>query len=161
MFGADETLARSPLVFAASKERLPTLAAHCAAATTINWACLGDVAGHPWSELGGDEAWGRVTLGHADPRANTVGLLAIGQEATSKQQRTDFGLADVDDDDFKSWFLELEENEYRDRGGGPLDEMLRFGAGVDVAQVSEAEACQTRSVVRRRPRTSPSSCRRR
>ncbi len=141
VFAADETLARSPLVFAASKERLPTLAEHCAPATAINWACLGDVAGHPWSELGGDEAWGRVTLGHADPRANTVGLLAIGQEATSKQQRADFGLADVDDDDFKSWFLELEENEYRDRGGGPLSEMLRFGAGVDVAQVSEAEAC--------------------
>ena len=66
------------------------------------------------TSLGGGSRWDTPTSW-----ANTVGLLAIGQEATSKQQRTDFGLADVDDDDFKSWFLELKENEYRDRGGGP------------------------------------------
>src|SRR4051794_22750588 len=79
VFGADETIARSPLVFAGPKERLQKLTDRCRAA--IKWVCLAGVADQPWIDVGGQEDWGQVTLGHADPQANTIGLLAVGQEA--------------------------------------------------------------------------------
>ena len=141
VFGADETLARSPLVFAASKERLPTLAEHCAPATAINWACLGDVAGHPWSELGGDEDLG---AGHARARRPAgEHCRVVGDRPGSDQQAAAHRLRarrrwTTTSSSPGSWSSRRTSIA---RGGGPLDEMLRFEAGIDVAQVSKAEAC--------------------
>ena len=88
VFGADETIARSPLVFAGPKERLQKLTDRCRA--SIEWVCLAGVADQRWIDVGGEEDWGQVKLGHADPKTNTVGLLAVGQEATSKLGTNDF-----------------------------------------------------------------------
>lgn len=139
VFGADETIARSPLVFAVPKERAPKLVDHCRPAP-INWTCLADVADRPWTDLDGDEAWGNVVVGHSDPARNTVGLLAVAHEATSNLP-ADFSFADVHADDFSTWFLDLEQRERPDDGAGPLAPMIAAGAGMDVAEVSEAEAC--------------------
>ncbi len=139
VFGTDETIARSPLVFAGPKERLQKLTARCRA--SIEWVCLAGVADQPWSNVGGEEDWGQVTLGHADPKTDTVGLLAVGQEATSKLGTNDVTSTNLEDDGFDTWFRGLEQNEKRDEGDGPLASLLRFDTGIDVAQVSEAEAC--------------------
>ena len=139
VFGADETIARSPLVFAGPKERLQKLTDRCRAA--IEWVCLAGVVDQRWIDVGGEEDWGQVKLGHADPKTNTVGLLAVGQEATSKLGTNDITSTNLDGDEFDTWFRGLEQNEKRDEGDGPLASLLRFDTGIDVAQVSEAEAC--------------------
>ena len=82
VFDAPERLARSPLVFVIWKDRLEVLASDQACGSTgIDWRCLGSLVDTPWSAIGGPSDWNNVAVGHADPKADTVGLLALGQEA--------------------------------------------------------------------------------
>jgi hypothetical protein len=142
IFGKPETLARSPLVFVVWKDRLQVLVTRCGSPAAVTWKCLGDLAGDEWTSLGAQEGWGAVKLAHADAANDTVGLVALGQEATSKLGRVDISSADIEDLDFSDWFVALEQQEQDGSADGPLAPMLQEGPSrLALAQVSEAEAC--------------------
>ncbi|HEY3673124.1 MAG TPA: substrate-binding domain-containing protein [Acidimicrobiia bacterium] len=144
VFGTPERLARSPLVFVIWKDRLQVLAGDqaCGSRARIDWRCLGDLAETPWSAIGGPGDWGSVAVGHADPAGDTVGVLALGQEATSKLGRVDLARSDIEDDEFYDWFADVERRVRPAGAGGPLALMLTRGPSeFGVAQVTEAEAC--------------------
>ena len=144
MFDAPERLARSPLVYVIWKDRLAVLASDqaCGSRAGIDWRCLGGLVDTPWSAIGGPSDWNNVAVGHADPRSDTVGLLALGQEATSKLGRVDLGRDDVQDFDFSDWFTDVERRVRPAPAGGQSTPMLTRGPSeLGVAQVTEAEAC--------------------
>jgi hypothetical protein len=70
-------LARSPLVIAVDATRAATLGEACD--DDVTWTCIGEIAGRPWSELGGDERWGQVKPAHGSPVDTAGGLLVLGQ----------------------------------------------------------------------------------
>lgn len=142
LFASDEVVARSPLVFVGRKDRMQTLTDHCQPGG-ITWACIGRLVGTPWSGVGGDPAWNEVTLGHADPATSTTGLVVLGQEATSElgKEPQQIDLTATQSDAFLSWFQNLEANVVVGGADGPLAQMVQLGAGSDVAEVTEAEAC--------------------
>jgi hypothetical protein len=49
----------------------------------LSWACLAEHAGTRWTALGGEETWGQLRVGHANPVRSGIGLLVIGQIAAS------------------------------------------------------------------------------
>jgi hypothetical protein len=54
--GQATVLATSDIVVAVDQARSEALAAHCG--DDPAWRCLGDAAGTPWADLGGDVRWG-------------------------------------------------------------------------------------------------------
>ena len=139
-FAADETVARSPLVFVGRNDRMKTLAEHCKPGA-IEWACVGGLVDTPWADIGGQPTWNQVAVGHADPATDAIGLLVVGQEATSKLGNHDFDATAVQADDFSAWFQNLESKVDFGGNDGPLAQMVQLGAGSDLAEVTEAEAC--------------------
>lgn len=135
-------IGRSPLVLAVWKDRAAVLASRCGGALT--WRCLGDVAGSPWGTLGGEEAWGDVKPGHADPASTGEGLAAIGQAAAQFFGRSDLSRDDYEDDAFLDWFTRLERAVPTGTGVGDESAfalMLTAGpAAYDVVAANEAVA---------------------
>jgi hypothetical protein len=142
LFGSPgEPLARSPLVLVTWKDRAAVLAPRCPA-TTVDWRCLGEAAGVPggWSALGGQAAWGPVKPGHGRPSTDEVGLLVLGQAASSYFGRDDLSTVDLDDDGFRRWFGALERS-VPQAAGSPLAVMLAAGpAAYDAVGTVEADA---------------------
>ena len=131
-------IARSPLVLAVWKDRGDVLAAHCGG--KLDWRCIGDVAGAPWASIGGQNAWGTVKPGHADPAVNGDGLLVIGQAASQFFGRSDLSRDDYTDDAFLDWFGRLERS-IRFDPGSAFERMLVVGPAIyDVVGTTEAEA---------------------
>ena len=135
-----ESVGRSPLVLAVWNDRATVLGAACG---DVDYRCLGDVAGTPWTTIGGDVRWGSVKPGHADPADDGDGLAVIGQAATQYLGRTDPSRDDYADDTFLEWFGRLE----RAVPGGltaaasPFERMLTAGpAAYDAVGTYEAEA---------------------
>jgi hypothetical protein len=58
-------------------------------------------AGGSWADAGGESAWGPVRLGHADPRDESIGLLAIGAIAAALMP-SDVTLELMSGDDFRT-----------------------------------------------------------
>lgn len=138
---AGAPLARSPLVLVTWKDRAAVLAPRCQA-NTVNWRCLGEAAGTPggWAALGGQAGWGPVKPGHGPPSSDGVGLLVLGQAASSYFGRSDLSTMDLDDDGFRRWFGGLERS-VPQSGGSPLALMLTAGpAAYDAVGTVEAEA---------------------
>ena len=142
-----EPLARSPLVFVARTDRAETLTAECGGEVT--WPCVGDVAGLPWSDIGGSEAWGRIRPAHANPLTNADGLLALGHAvgtfaATDEIPPDSVTRIDWDTDEFASWFPRLERAIPADAftRGDPFQRFLRgrLTATYDVVATTEAAA---------------------
>lgn len=122
-------IARSPLVLVVRRTLADALAPGCGG--TVGWKCLGDAA-----------AAGRAKPGHADPGADAVGLLLIGQAAAAFFNRPDLSTFDLDDPGFAGWFRALERATPRTlSGGSPLGEMLGTNfAAYDAVGTIEAEA---------------------
>ena len=137
-----DPLGRTPLVLAAWKERAGALAPRCGGELT--WKCLGEVAGRPWSSVGGEDAWGTVKPGHADPATTGDGLAVIGQAASQYFGRSALDRADVQDDPgFIDWFTRLERAVPSGTAAdsSPFERMLVAGpAAFDVVATTEAEA---------------------
>jgi hypothetical protein len=140
--GYDTTVvARSPMVFAIWGDRAQALEPTCG--PTVTWLCVGDVAGRPWSELGGQTAWGSVKPGH--PRADTTveGLFAVAQASAAKLGRTDVASNDLTDPDFRTWITRLERSvpTFTPPAGTPFAQMLFTGpSAFDVSAALEATA---------------------
>ena len=123
-------LARSPLVLVVRRTLADTLGPRCGG--TVGWRCLGDAA-----------AAGQAKPAHADPGADGVGALVVGQATASYFGRVDdLSTIDLDDADFARWFRALERAAPPlPSGGSPLNEMLGTNfAAYDAVGTLEAEA---------------------
>ena len=88
--------------------------------------------------LGGEESWGNVKPGFADPASDGVGALVLGQAAVSYFGRTDLSTADFADDGFLRWIRQLATAVPQ---FPTFDDMLTIGvAAVDVVGTTEAQA---------------------
>lgn len=136
---AGEVLARSPVVLAVRSERRRPLTERCGA--EIDWKCVGEVAGTPWSSLpGGDATWGPVRPAHP-PSASTAGLTVLGAGAVSYfDGRTDLSSADLDDGGFQDWLSRLERSRPRPGDTAPLQTLLRQPSAYDLVGTLEADA---------------------
>lgn len=137
-FGEAVPLGSAPLAMAVRAERAETLASACDGATT--WRCVGDNAGRPWEELGGQETWGNLAPGVDDPTSSATGLLTLGAAAASYFGRSDFNSVDIDaDDEFLGWYTRL----VRAIPSFVLDaesalDALATGRAIDLAGTSDA-----------------------
>jgi hypothetical protein len=101
-------------------DRIEALAEDCG---EVDWACLGDAAGEPWSEHGGESAWGSVKPGYDAPDTSATGLLVLTQAMADHVGRTDFASQDIDD----GWLRDLEDAVPPRTGSSALDTLLTQG----------------------------------
>jgi hypothetical protein len=123
-------LARSPLVLVVRRTLADSLGPRCGGA--VGWKCLGDAAGA-----------GQAKPGHADPGADAIGTLVVGQATAAYFGRADdLSTTDLDDAGFARWFRGLERAAPPlASGGSALDEMLGTNFAVyDAVGTTEAEA---------------------
>jgi hypothetical protein len=136
-------IARSPMVVVIWNDRRAALETSCPPDTTWPWRCIGDVAGRPWGEVGGQAAWGSVKPSHPVPDTTASGLFALSQATASYFGRTDYASNDFVDPAFRRWFEQLERAipAFPAPPRTPLDEMLSKGPAVfDLAGSTEAAA---------------------
>ena len=132
-------LGASPAVIVARTDRMEAITATCG---TPTWACIGERAGGPWTDLGGQATWGRVEV--AMPDAGTgAGAVAVNQAVASRVGRTDFAINDLDDDPADAaWFDRLaSESRANERDDlSALQQFLRVPGSLGVAGALGAEA---------------------
>jgi hypothetical protein len=132
------TLARSPLVIAARNDRRAALTTACGGQLT--WRCLGERAGSPWTDNGGQATWGSVKVGLPDPAVTATGLLGVAEATASYFGRTDYAANDFADPAFGDWLGRLARS---GRGLGrttstPLDQLLTQRGSYDFAGTTES-----------------------
>lgn len=106
-----EVLARSPVVLAVWNERTDKLAPHCQD-RAVGWRCLGDNAGRPWPDIGGDADWGPLEVGHA-PVSTATGLAVLGAATAgffAHLPVTALSSAELDDEEYARWLTALEKS---------------------------------------------------
>lgn len=134
-------LARSPLVLAVWDDRAEVLGTVCAG--EITWACVGEVAGEAWADLGGSPTWGPVKPGHDSPAPSARGLGVLSQAATSFFGRSDLTANDLAEPAFQSWFARLERAvpTFEPSTGSAFDQMVVVGpASFDAVGTTESQA---------------------
>jgi len=138
LFAADSSvLARSPLVMAMWNDRLAAISGSCADGA-LTWKCVGDVAGKQWSTIGGQDSWGVVKPGFADPVTDGIGALVLAQAAVSFFGTTELSADQFNDDGFQRWFRQMATAVPQHP---TFLDMLTFGpSAVDVVGTTEAEA---------------------
>lgn len=127
LFGAARTLdASTGLALAADADRAEALASDCG---EVGWACLGDAAGQPWADHGGEPTWGSVKPGFDSPATSGSGLLVLAQAMADHLQKDDFALQDLD----RRWLRDLEEAVPTRTTGSALRTLLQQGPGAFAA----------------------------
>ena len=143
IFGdASGVLGRSPLVLAVWKDRLGALQKSCPQGS-VDWKCLGTVAGKPWSDVGGEAAWGQVKPGHPAAANNATGLFVFAQATQQFLGNATYARQDLEDGNYRTWAGNLEQNipTFTPSSGTALDQMLSQGrSAFDVAGSIEAFA---------------------
>jgi hypothetical protein len=124
LFTGSNPLASSRLALVARTPQSSALAAHCGGAAT--WKCLGDVAGGPWSSIGGQASWGDVQPAHEAPDSSATGLLTFANAVVSFFGRADIGTADLESDAFADWVRRLERAvpDFGGPQGTPFEQLL-------------------------------------
>lgn len=136
------TLARSPAVIVIWRDRRDALAKSCPGGT-VDWRCIGNAAGKPWTDVGGQVSWGSVKPGHPPPDKSATGLFVFGQATGQYLGRADFARNDLDDADYRVWANGLEQAipTFTPSAGSAFDQMLFSGrSSFDVAGALEASA---------------------
>jgi len=137
---ASATLARSPLTLAVWNDRLDALRGTCGG--DVTWSCIGDRAGLPWTDTGGQESWGTVKPGLPDPATAASGSLVLSQATAQQLGRPDFASNDLQEAGYQTWLDQLKRSvrSYPPTStGGPLGQMLSQGKGTfDLAGSVEA-----------------------
>jgi hypothetical protein len=108
----------------------------------VEWACVGELAGTPWSAAGGSETWGDVKPGYADAAGSAEGLLVLAQ-ASSARLSGPVSARAIEQPEFFSWFVGLQRAvpDFRPASGSPLLAMAQIGAAAyDVVGTTEAAA---------------------
>lgn len=132
-----EVLARSPAVIVGRTERIDAARSKCA---TVDWGCLGDFAGSPWTDLGGNATWGDVKVGLPDVDAAS-GMVAVNQAVASRVGSSQFATNDLEEPTVSGWFEHLA----RESGEGtssrePLAELIQVQGSLSMAGALEADA---------------------
>jgi hypothetical protein len=140
-----DPIGRSPLVLVARADRAPVLEATPACNNTVDWRCIGAVAGRSWTELGGQAAWGTVKPGHGDPTVSAVALLVLSQATSEFLDTADYSRSDLQDNDqYLDWVSGIERAvpDLPTTAATPFAEMLLAlpTATYDVVGTTEAEA---------------------
>lgn len=95
-----EAVGRSPVIVAVDPNRTDAVTTLCDGQPL--WRCLGDRAGAPWADLGGDVRWGTLKTGLPD--ADSVfGLPVLASVAAGFFDGTDFASNDFDAQGLPSW----------------------------------------------------------
>jgi hypothetical protein len=141
-----DPIGRSPLVLVARADRVPVLQATPACNNTVDWKCIGAVAGRSWTELpGGQAAWGTVKPAHGDPTVRAVALLVLSQATSEFLDTADYSRSDLQDNDqYLDWLSSIERAvpDLPTTAASPFAEMLLAlpTATYDVVGTTEAEA---------------------
>ena len=110
-------LARSRLALVMWNERAAVLATQCTD-KAVELKCLGNAAGRPWKDLGGQDTWGSVKTALPDPASTAAGLVALGAGTSVFFGQPDVGRLEIDDSvEYGTW----------------LDNLRRANVGIDVA----------------------------
>jgi hypothetical protein len=131
-----EPIAHTEVVPAGLPDRVAALEAACG--RPLDWACLAELAGRPWSDLG-QPFPGVVRLGLDPPSSSATGLVALGALASAA-----LGPFDPNQTDAQSWLQDLERNRLADppRGQGALAVLATRAGTYDVAAALLADARQ-------------------
>jgi hypothetical protein len=140
-----DPIGRSPLVLVARADRVPVLQATPACNNTVDWKCIGAVAGRSWAELGGQAAWGTVKPAHGDPTVGAVSLLVLSQATSEFLDTADYSRSDLQDNDqYLDWLSGIERAvpDLPATAASPFAEMLLAlpTATYDIVGTTEAEA---------------------
>jgi hypothetical protein len=118
-----DPIARSPVVLAMWDDRAAALEqGRCH--DKIAWKCVGDAAGRPWTESGGEAAWGTAKAGLTDP-TTSMGLPVLGAAAGGYLDRAEYSSNDFSGG-LLGWLAALAT--YRADSDG-VDVMITRGAG--------------------------------
>jgi hypothetical protein len=133
-----EAMASSKLVLVGRTPQMDVLAAHCGG--DLTWRCLGDVAGRPWTDIGGQAAWRDVKPAHEAADTSGTGLLTFANAVVSWFGRTDIGTVDLADEAFQDWVRRLERSipSFGGPQGTPFDQLLLLPSP-NVVGTTEAE----------------------
>lgn len=132
-------VARSPVILAAHSDRITAMEDACDGAVT--WRCLGDQAGVPWVDRGGEPGWGRVKVGLDSPSDRAVGLLTLLQVTSSYFDGADFNTRSLESPDYFAWISNLAARADAPVDQTPLERMLLTGsAELEFVGVLEATA---------------------
>lgn len=133
-------LARSPAVIVGRSERIDAAVASCG---NLDWSCVGDAAGDPWTDLGGEPTWGDVKVGLPDVDTGS-GMVTVNQAVASRVGRSDFASNDLEAPEVTQWFERLaRESSSTARSAGslePLAELIRVPGSLSMAGALEADA---------------------
>jgi hypothetical protein len=140
-----DPIGRSPLVLVARADRAPVLQATPSCNATVDWKCIGSVAGRSWTELpGGQAAWGTVKPGPGDPALSATALLVASQATSEFLDKTDYARDDLESDQYLDWVSGIERAvpKLPPTAASPFAEMVQQlpTATYDVVGTTEAEA---------------------
>ena len=140
-FGAiTEPVGASRLAVATQTGRAGVLSATCADRPL--WACVGEDAGAPWTDLGGDAAWGRVRPALGDVDGQAIALASFAVAVAGYVGRPDIRSSDWRDDPaFAPWLRRLAGAVSLSSLSSitPLATMERRPSALDIAATSDAE----------------------
>jgi hypothetical protein len=140
--GSTQLAARTDPVVVADPDRASAVERLCGDQPV--WRCLGDHAGQPWAQLGGDARWGALRAGLPDPDSAT-GLAVLATVAAGYFGSTDFATNDFDDGTFASWLGTLAGSSGPDED--PLGTLVTRRGTYSVAGGTAARAASiTRSI---------------
>jgi hypothetical protein len=119
-------------IMATRPQRAPTLTAACNDQGL--WSCTAEAADRPWVELGGDQTWGRVTVG-VGSQDSTEGLVTIATATASRLGTADYSRNDVfDDPTVADWFRRFAGAITLPRPGlTPVESLVTVPGSLDVA----------------------------
>ena len=123
-----------------SDEQLGVLATACG--TDPLWRCIGDNAGAPWSELGGDASWGTVRPAFGDVDASALGLASFAHSVAGYFGDTEISRTRWETDPgFITWLRRLADvaSGVSLSGGSALGTMATRPSALDVAATAGFE----------------------
>ena len=117
----------------------PTCSRHTAAGE-VTWACLGEVAGKPWTSIGGQASWGDIKPAHEAPDTSASGLLTFANATVGFFGRNDIGTIDLQSDAYSDWVRRLERSipYFGGPEGTPFERFLLLPE-INVVGTTEAE----------------------
>jgi hypothetical protein len=140
LFASPTLVATSDLVVTVPDERIDVLRSHCGGQAL--WGCVGDAAGEPWADIGGESAWGSVLPGIAPADRSALGLLTFagavgGYFGDTSYSRTRWEA----DPGFLPWVRRLTSSVPTEVIGdrSPLSVMLTRPSALNVAATTSAE----------------------
>jgi hypothetical protein len=136
--GQSTALASSKLAVVGRTAQSEVLAAHCGGEVT--WACLGEVAGKPWTSIGGQAGWGDVKPAHEAPDTSASGLLTFANATVGFFGRNDIATIDLQSDAYSDWVRRLERSipYFGGPEGTPFERFLLLPE-INVVGTTEAE----------------------